>query len=374
MKKASLVLSGGGARGAYQAGVIVALCELSRKNPSLQPFRVVTGISAGSINAAFVAGNVDEPEGMGEKLAKLWSSIHSDQVYRVSPFHLGKLGARLVKQLTFGTLSGNTPFRAFLDTTPLQEFLGKNYRDHKIKENLEKGFLDALAITATNYSGPVTTTFVQAAGKIDHWERVRRFSVEAEITVQHIMASAAIPILFPPIQIDGMFYGDGGLRNTTPLSPSIRLGSDRLIVVGVRRQISQKESLISQKVEPSLAKILSVVINGLLMDNIDVDLERMSRVNQTLVKSNKGPDGALRPVRHLWICPSKDLGEMAKGFAGSLPKTIRYLMGGLGNINDAADLVSYILFEPGYCRGLVELGYEDAMKQKDSIEEILLAD
>jgi NTE family protein len=231
-----------------------------------------------------------------------------------------------------------------------------------------------LAITATNYANSDRVTFVQGNDKIKPWKKVRRRSEMCEIGSSHVMASTAIPIFFPPVQVDNAFYGDGCLRNLTPLSPAIKLGAKNLIVVGVQKEIKLHDPG-DGTLQPTFARVVSVVTNAILMDNVYMDIERMTRINETvkLLEEKGGKDNSLRPINIVHIRPSDDIGKIAFEESEKLPATLKFLIDGLGSRREAAELISYLLFEGPYCQRLIDLGYKDAYAQEKEIVSVLKA-
>lgn len=364
-----LVLSGGGARGAYQAGVLRGIAEITKRLGIAQPFPIITGVSAGAINASFLATGCDKLGSTTDAMAKMWSQITAEQIFRTDAVSAGRSGLKLLSDAALGALYHRKLARALLETTPLREFLSQTVEFARIREQIQSGNLQALAVTAMNYSTATSITFVQGKADAPMWQRSRRVSQRAEIDVDHVMASAAIPLFFPPVAVGDNEYGDGCLRNTAPLSPAIHLGANRLLVISVRRPDSKAEP-IDAKIEPSMARVLGVILNALLLDAVDVDMERMSRVNQTIdqIESHRRTDLNLRKIDFLWLRPSRDIGNMAAQLHSRLPRVIRYLMGGLGSTRESSELTSYLLFDSEYCGQLVELGFEDALAQHERIE------
>lgn len=373
-KKIGLVLSGGGARGAYQAGVLQAIIEISRVIGVKRPLPVITGVSAGSINASYLACTSDDMELGCEKMAALWSSLTSDRVFHTDALSAGRSGARLLLDATMGALYTKKLARSLLDTSPLRKLLADIIPFDRIQQNLQNGHLDALAVTAMNYSRSTSITWVQGGDEIPMWARSRRRSEKAAIGVEHIMASSAIPLFFPPVAVGDEHYGDGCLRNTAPLSPAIHLGADKLIVISVRRPDS-KAAPSNGPIEPTIARVLGVILNALLLDAVDVDMERMSRVNQTLdlVPVKQREELQLRKIDYLWLRPSLDIGHLAGQLFDRLPRVIRYLVNGLGTSQEAAELTSYLLFDPDFCGQLVRIGYEDGIAQQEEIARFLVS-
>jgi NTE family protein len=370
--RVGLVLSGGGARGAYQAGVLKGIAEICREGGIKQPFPIITGVSAGAINASYLAARCDNFESAADDMVKMWSSITADRVFKTDALSAGRSGLKFLTDATLGAFYRKKFARALLDTSPLAEFISKNIPFDRIDKNLQEGHLSALAVTAMNFSNSTSINFVQTANDVPMWERSRRKSEKAWIGTPHVMASAALPLFFPPVAVGEDYYGDGCLRNTAPLSPAIHLGAERLLVVSVRRPDGLTPPPTTT-MEPSLARVLGVILNALLLDAVDVDMERMARVNQTLslVPEQTRSNLELKKVDYLWLRPSQDIGHLAGDLFENLPKVIKYLIGGLGSSKEASEMTSYLLFDPTFCGRLVKTGYEDAMNGKDSILQFL---
>jgi NTE family protein len=373
--KGGLVLSGGGARGAYQAGVLKALATIHAQNPEINPFRIISGTSSGAVNSAFLASAAGDFMTGTERLCNLWETITPDRIYRVGGTSLFLNAMRVVRTLLMSgkgrsALSGRQV--SLLDTSPAKELFSSQIDFEMIQKNVELGHLDALALTAMDYASSFSVNFVEAKPGTPLWERTDRFGVSAHLRVEHVMASSAIPIFFPAAKIGERFYGDGCLRNRAPLSPAIRLGADRLVIIGVRKGFADRPDLNVAGKEPGIGKILNTVINSVLLDGIEMDLERLSRINNTV---SRLPDAQangvdLRPIHYVYIKPSRDIAEIAKSERSRLPRSIKYLLSGLGNAEETADIVSYLLFEGTYCRRLIDLGFQDGMARRDELAEI----
>jgi len=369
-----LVLSGGGARGAYQAGIMKGIAEIAVADGIKKPLPIITGVSAGAINAAYLASQSQDLTDAAEKMATMWSTITADRVFRTDALTAGRSGLRFLTDATLGALYTKKLARSLLDTTPLNYFLDEVIDFSGIRRNLRAGNIDALAVTAMNYSNATSITFVDGRDNVPMWQRSRRVSQRAEILRPHIMASSAIPLFFPPVLIGDAHYGDGCLRNTAPLSPAIHLGAERLLVVSVRRPDAIAPPVPSpSEMEPSIARVLGVILNALLLDAVEIDMERMSRVNSTvqLIPEKQRADLQLRRVEYLWIRPSRDIGELAGDLFDKLPRVIRYLVGGLGSSREASELTSYLLFDPEFCGELVKTGYRDVMENRETISAFL---
>lgn len=371
--KVGLVLSGGGARGAYQAGVMKAITEISASGEPSLPISVITGISAGAINTAFMAATWNDPVKSCKDLAETWGRLTTDNIFRTDVLSLGHIGARWLADTAFGNFRKRKKAHSLLDTQPLRELLTENIPVGRIQQQIDAGHLEATAITAMDYGTSNSITFVQARDGVKLWDRNRREAHHSQITVEHVMASSAIPLFFPPVKVGETYFGDGCLRNTAPLSPAIHLGADKLIVVSVRRPDFLAPAVARKTPEPTIARVLGVMMNAVLLDAIEVDMERMARVNNTLksVPPHLLKEMSLRPVEYLWIRPSQDIGALAAGKYDKLPNIMRYLIGGLGGSGESSELTSYLLFDPEYCGKLIELGYQDAMNSKDEIKRFL---
>lgn len=369
-KKIGLVLSGGGARGAYQAGVMRAVTEIL--DSEKKKIGVITGASAGAINASFLASHWENPRIAAEKLSDLWCSLHADQVFKTDAFSLGKIGMKWVLDASLGGLYKKKLARSLLNTDPLRRLIGENISIQKIGENLEKAYFESLSVTAMDYANATSVSFVQSAKSLPMWDRYRRRGEQSQITVDHVLGSSAIPLFFPPVQIGSHFYGDGCVRNTAPVSSAIHLGSEKLIVMSVRRPDSVAAP-VDENYEPSIARVLGVIMNALLLDAIDLDMERLDRVNQTLQHIPHPARGSmsLRKIEHFWLRPSIDIGHLASGQFDQLPPVIRYLLGGLGSSRESSEITSYLLFEPEFCAKLVEIGYNDTHAQATELKAFL---
>ncbi len=368
-----LVLSGGGARGAYQAGVLAGIAEIAASKGISHPFKIVTGVSAGAVNAATLVSSEADFGDVATKLTQNWSKITAEEVYKTSALSVGRLGLKFVIDTAVGGFNQNKLARSLLDTSPLRQYIERNIPFEEIPKTLKTGKIQSLALTAMNYSNSHSMTFVQSDQPSEMWDRSRRRSVQSAIGPEHVMASGAIPLFFPPVAIGDDHFGDGCLRNTAPLSPAIHLGADRLLVIGVRRP-DHLAPPVTAHVEPSLARVAGVVLNALLMDAIEFDMERLARINATvdLIPQSTRTSMHLRKIEYLWIRPSQDIGKLASSLYNKLPNIIRYMVGGLGSRKEASELTSYLLFDPDFCGELVKLGREDAYGNREAIEKFLI--
>ncbi len=374
-RKLGLVLSGGGARGAYQAGVLQGIAEIASDIGIANPFHVITGVSAGAVNSAVVAAHPGVFGEATEQLTENWKTITAQEVFKTDAMTAGRLGFKFLLDTALGGMKEKKMAKSLLDTTPLREYLLKRIEFDKIDSRFREDGIQALALTAMNYTNSHSMTFVQSMQPPVMWDRSRRRSIVAKIGVEHVMASGAIPMFFPPVPVGNDFFGDGCLRNTAPLSPAIHLGSDRIVVIGVRRPDHLAPPLPSSNdVSPSLARVVGVVLNALLMDAVEFDMERLGRINQTvdLIPSGTRTNLQLRKIEYLWIRPSRDIGAIAAGLYDRLPSVIRYLVAGLGSQKEASELTSYLLFDPEFCGELVRLGHEDALSRREEVAKFIV--
>ncbi len=377
-KTIGIVLSGGGARGAYQVGVLSAIAEICHDLRLENPFKIYTGVSAGAINAAFLASGAGDFIQTTKRLVDLWSQIDSDQVFYTDAINLGKTGFKWLEEISWGALSGTPPGRSLLDTAPLRQLLVKSLDFENIKTNLESGKLRGVAVTAMDYGSSNGVTFVQGNEEIKMWSKARRRAEKAKLTTDHIMASSAIPLLFPPIAIKDSYFGDGCIRNQSPCGPAIYMGAEKLIVIGVRMQLSNDAHVLrpAPTKAPSVARVINVLLNAVMLDGIEIDIERLEYVNKLasqLEALNLGVQ-TTKSIEYAWVSPTVDIGEIAREKSSHLPRIIRYMLKGLGSLEDAREIVSYLLFDPSFCTQLIEIGFEDGMRQKEQIKKILLED
>lgn len=366
----AIILSGGGARGAYQAGSLRALYEVCRDAGNLTPFKTLIGLSAGAVNASFIAAEAADLDYATDRLCLLWKQLHTRDVVRTDPFSLTKTGLKIAKQLSLGGLSGwlRSERLSLLNTSPLARLLTERVRFDQIEKNVANGLLHGFSVTATDYSTSLGITFFTGSETIQPWTRVYRQGLRSKIGVDHVMASASIPIFFPPWPIDGRYYGDGCLRNTAPLAPAIHCGAHRLIVLGARRW---KPMTLSPEtnIRPSIGRVLSVLINAILMDGIDADVERIRIINRAL--ETAPGQSVLRNIDVFYSQPSRTLSDIAVHYANELPPILRFLLGGLGTPNESAEILSYLAFVPEYAAMLVDLGYHDIMAQREKLVQFL---
>ena len=374
-KHKALVLPGAGARGAYQVGVLKAVARLLPPGAP-NPFSIITGTSAGAINAAVLAGRAANFERGVAEMEQVWANFHANQVYRTDASAMLKSSLRWLAALVFGGLGVSNP-HSLLDNAPLRELLERNVRFAAIARAIDQGQLDAVAVTASGYTTARSVTFFQGRPELKPWTRVRRIGRPTRLEIEHLMASAAVPFVFPPVRIGGEYYGDGSMRHRAPLSSALHLGADRMLVIGVRDEHPDPEPAVDvAAVEPTLAHLAGYMLDTLFMDGLYTDLERISRTNR--IVEQLGPNrlsgslAELRPIQTLVIAPKEDIRDVAARYAHELPRPVRLLLRGLGaNRKSGQQLVSYVLFESGFTRALIDMGYRDAFAMEDALRAFL---
>jgi NTE family protein len=382
-KVLGLAMTGGGARGAYQAGVLKRIGEIPRVQSHGNPFPIIGGASAGAINGAALAAGSNEFSNATKVVADFWANLKPSDVFRCDVVSQAHNSLIWILDLSFGGVMGGGNARSFLDASPLRRFLKSRLDCSRIQENIRRGHLYALAISATNYNSGMSYLFIQ--GKRGHpiWNRSRRITLATKITVDHICASAAIPLVFQPVRLETAhgtaYFGDGCLRLQQPLSPIIRLGAEKVFAIGVRCENLEHQDQTSGLKDPSLAQVMGVLFNVMFLDHLATDVEHLERLNQLLkeghiIQENVNGCERMRPLEVLLVTPSVNLTEVAAHHQKDMPYLIQYFVNGLGR--DAAscsDLMSYLLFTSKYTRELIQLGYGDADEQIEEIEEYLFA-
>jgi NTE family protein len=368
-RKIGLILTGGGARAAYQVGALKAIAELQPRR-ARNPFSIICGTSSGALNAVTLAINASHFRTGVRHLLGIWRNSHVEEIYRTDPLGvinnsgrwfggllLGSLGMRILKPVSL------------LDNSPLTTFLEKNLPLEKIQDSIDDKALLALGITASGYGSGHSVTFYQGAENLKPWKRVRRLGVPARIEIKHLLASSAIPFLFPAVRINREYFGDGSMRQIAPISAALHLGANRVMMIGVGQTgVEHPRDNIGEY--PSLAQIAGHALNSIFLDSMEVDLERVQRINRTinLIPKELQQRANLRHIEMLVLEPSQSIEKIAERYVKNLPWSIRLLLRVIGAMQSSgANLVSYLLFERNFCRALIELGYQDAMKHKQEI-------
>ncbi len=379
-QKTALFLAGGGARAAYQIGVLQAILSLLSEygwSARQNPFEIICGTSAGAINATALACRADDFEESVTHLLHIWRNLEVEQVYRADSIGVLRSGARWLSLLSFGWLLRKwhaQPPNSLLDNAPLVGLLHKMLDLPRLDQALNSGVLDALAVSASSYTGGSHVTFYQSARAIPSWRRAQRMSVQQQIGVDHLLASAAIPLIFPAVPLycndRCEYFGDGSIREVAPVSPAIHLGATKILVIGSGHVGGPQRNFAEYSGYPSLAQIAGHAMSSIFLDGLSVDLERIMRINGTLslLTPEQRRQTPLRQVNLLAITPSVPLDSLASRHVGSLPLPIRTLLSTIGATERRGGaLASYLLFEASYTRSLIELGQIDTLSRREEV-------
>ncbi|MFT4634909.1 MAG: NTE family protein [Arenicella sp.] len=367
--RSALLLSGGGARAAYQVGVLKAIAEILPEGCH-NPFPIICGTSAGSINTVALASNASNFHQGVRRIESVWSNFELHHVFYSD-------AKNLIKRISHWTWTNLGPGdrhkgpSSILDNQPLRELLGKYIDFNNIDKSIETGELHAYCLTACSYTSGESTTFYDGAAEIQDWLRTHREGVREKMNIDHLMASSAIPVLFPSVKLGREHFGDGSMRQTSPISPALHLGAEKILIIGLRME---KELGLPEppKYRPSLGQISGYVLDTLFLNSLHSDIERMERTNRMVIEAESGSPEGLKVIEHLVISPSKDIANIAMKHFLELPKSFRIALRFLGMAKaNSRRLISYLMFTKNFCQELIDLGYSDAMAQKQRLIDFL---
>ena len=367
--RAGLVLTGGGARAAFQVGVVKAVRDILG-NPVKNPFPILCGTSAGAVNAATLAVYADDFTRAVANLLEVWENMHCSHVYRTDFPSILKSGARWLSSLML--VSRGNPV-SLLDNTPLKEMLEKGMPFERIQQHIDAGVLYAVSVTASGYTSGQSVSFFQGGSGLEGWERNQRIGAAVMLKLEYLLASASLPFIFPAVKVHREYFGDGSMRQIAPVSPALHLGADRVLIVGTGRQ-GAEQARARSNIYPSLAQIAGHALNSIFLDSLSVDIERLERINRTvgLIPRDKLEDSniLLRPVKVLFVSPSQPIERIAARFIHELPRSVRFILRPTGALSrSGSNLASYLLFEESFCRALIDLGYQDTMSREKEVQD-----
>jgi NTE family protein len=372
--RAGLVLTGGGARAAYQVGVVKAVRDILG-SPAKNPFPILCGTSAGAINVATLAVFADNFSRGVASLLEVWEHMRCSHIYRTDAWNIVKSGARWLAAMML--LSRHNPV-SLLDNAPLRAMLEKNLDFDRIQANIDAGALYAVCVTASGYTSGQSVSFFQGGPGLEGWERNQRIGAAVNIKLDYLLASAALPFLFPAVKVHREYFGDGTMRQIAPVSPALHLGADRVLIVGTGRK-NTDDTRARSNTYPSLAQVAGHALNSIFLDSLMVDIERLERINRTvkLIPPEKLAESKvqLRAVKVLFITPSQPLERIASRFVHELPRTVRFVLRPTGALNrSGSNLASYLLFEEPFCRALIDLGYRDTAVREAEVREFFASE
>lgn len=369
MQKTGVILSGGGARAAYQVGVLKAIYHILPRSQT-NPFDIISGTSAGAINGIALASYAENYRIGIKHLERIWSHFQCHRIYHTDlPSVLSSL-FKLTRSIVIGKHFKHQP-NSLLNNAPLEQLLMEVIRFGNIQKAIDNGALDAIAINCSCLTTGESVSFFQGASEIENWQRQRRIGHRTHLSLAHLMASSAIPMVFPAVKINNKYYTDGAVRQLAPISPALHLGAEKVMVIGVNSP--NKGAMIAQGPlrYPSPSRITGHMLDAAFLDSMETDVERLERINRTLDRiDDLGEDSELKKIDLLHIRPSKSIDDIASEHAYEMPRALRLVLDKSNNPNSrGAGLLSYLLFSRGFCNALIELGYQDAYARKDEICE-----
>jgi len=371
-KKVGLILSGGGARAAYQVGVLKAISKIIPRHNHQNPFDIIAGTSAGAINGVALASHAQHYR-MGIKhLERVWGQFTCEQIYRTDFKGVTGTLAKLIRSLIVGRYFKNERV-SLLDNSPLRELLSQIVRFDDIQKAIDNDALHAMCVSASGLESGESVSFFQGHYSIKNWERHRRIGYRSKVTLDHLMASSAIPLIFPSVKLQNEYFADGAVRQLAPISPALHLGAEKVLVIGVSAIAHKRKKQVNMTHYPTPAKVTGHMLNAAFLDSMEGDVERLLRINRTVEAIpediRKKHNMELKPIELLEISPSESLDEIAGRHSHELPKAIKLLVGGSGNASrNGSGILSYLLFQSGFCKDLIQHGYDDAMARREEIE------
>lgn len=358
----ALVLSGGGARAAYQIGALRGIASVLDKDVP-NPFGIISGTSAGAMNAVGIATHAHKFRTGVKMLEYVWRNISSDQIYRLDSTGLVSSASNWVFSF-LANRKARTP-ASLLDNSPLESLLYEILRLERINDNIAAGYLNSLVVTASGYASGESVSFFQSSKPVENWQRPHRVGIRTEIRHKHLLASSAIPTLFPAVKINREYFGDGAIRQLAPLSPAIHMGADRILAIGVSGSRTRRPNKGDQVTQPSLSQIVGHVLNSAFVDTLESDMAVLRRYNKLIPLCSLGTELDVRPVQLLEITPSLDLNRIAEDFYQTLPRSIRLFI----RDTNSSSIASLLMFEKDYCQALMDLGIADALAKREQIHE-----
>lgn len=370
-QRVGLILTGGGARAAYQVGVLKAISEFFPRHAH-SPFPIICGTSAGALNAATLAVNAQSFRKGVQYLMNTWKNFHASQIYRTDAAGVFNNTVLWLAGVAASAIGINKLKQvSLLDNSPLVELLEEILPCERIQESIDAGYLHALSITASGYGSGESVTFYQGVKELLPWRRTGRVGIPTQIGIVHLLASSALPFIFPATLINREYFGDGSMRQISPIGSALHLGATRVIVIGVTENSYSEQAERNDIAEyPSLAKIAGHALNSIFLDSMEVDLERVRKINSlvAIMPDEMRERSKLKHVDVLVVSPNHPIEKIAEQYADELPWTIRLLLRMIGaNKRNGSILVSYLLSEKKFCRSLINLGYQDALKRREEI-------
>ncbi|MFK4753349.1 MULTISPECIES: patatin-like phospholipase family protein [Oceanospirillaceae] len=372
VQRTGLILSGGGARAAYQVGVLKAVHEILPRG-HYNPFDIISGTSAGAINGIALASYAEDYRRGIRHLERIWRHFTCDQIYRTDFWGISHSLARMSRSLIIGRGYKNDPV-SLLDNEPLRELLNEVVNFTSIQKAIDDNYLYAVAVNCSGIDSGESTSFFAGHPDIQDWQRQRRVGVRTRLSCDHLLASSAIPMIFPAVFLGDQYYADGAVRQLAPISPALHMGAEKIMVIGVSAIAHRNKPDIPDDIYPAPAKMMGHMLNAAFLDSMETDIERLLRINQTLQHIPKSVrqhyDMELRPVQLLDISPSVSLDTLAGEHAHEMPKALRMVLNSRGNNRgNGSGILSYLLFSEGYCRRLIQLGFDDAMTKRADIRD-----